>query len=459
MTIAIPSCGHHGAVTAQANGVIISRGHRHDVPPGAYVAFTIAIPSCGHHGAVAAQAYGVRISRSHRHDVPPAADIALTITIPSCGHHGAVTAQAHGVIPSRSHRHDVLPEAYIASTITIPSCGHHCAVAAQAHGVTISRSQWKLLGSPIALYRFLGKLRAVLEVQSREYPERLQILSGIQQSLGFLIGFLIGIHLSGILCFLGAVLVISQGFKGFCRLDIFPGIQQSLGFLIGIQLSGVLRFLGAVFVIFQGFKGFRRLDIFPGIQQSLCGLVVIGGLYHPSPDSNPRGKHHHCRHGGNQPFGQRLFGLWFGLRSRLWRLRLGLGVGLLDFREQALLQFRHGLCPLLCHNRHGLFQGFQGSGGEGCQARQIPANGVLLHSIHGHRGKHSGEGVVNGSRHGVYIRPGAGAAPLGVLLEGTKAAFRHLHGGGAGVDAQILGRPQIQNFHASIRGDHQIVRA
>ena len=85
--------------------------------------------------------------------------------------------------------------------------------------------------------------------------------------------------------------------------------------------------------------------------------------------------------------------------------------------------------PVTSLNSHGFLQGLQSSGGYCRQAGLDPGDGVLIGSVHGVGRQLSGEGVVNCCRHGVYIRPGAGATLLEVLLPGTEAAFGYLHGG------------------------------
>ncbi len=139
----------------------------------------------------------------------------------------------------------------------------------------------------------------------------------------------------------------------------------------------------------------------------------------------------HCRGSGTNRFSRPLrcwlgLGLWF--RFVFWlRLRLR---GLV---KQALFQFLHALGALLGRHCQSLLQGGQGGGGQSVQTRQVPGNSVFLDPIHSGRRELAGEGEINRCGHGIYVRPGAGAAPLGVLLEGTEPTFRHLHGGRAGV--------------------------
>ena len=144
------------------------------------------------------------------------------------------------------------------------------------------------------------------------------------------------------------------------------------------------------------------------------------------------------------------WGLLFRHRFRLHLDRLG---------EQSLFQSLHGLGTILGLHRQSLFQCLPGLRREPVQRREIPGNGVLFQPLHRAGNQRSGEGVVNGGGHGVHIRPGAGAAPLNVLLQRAESAFRHLHGRSPGIETQILGRTQIQNFYASVGQQHQVVRA
>lgn len=73
-------------------------------------------------------------------------------------------------------------------------------------------------------------------------------------------------------------------------------------------------------------------------------------------------------------------------------------------------------------------------------------------------GENPGEGEIDGGGHGVYIRPGTGGPPLGVLFQRRKAALGYLHGGCTGIDVQILGGTQVQNLHAAVGQKHNIVR-
>ncbi len=133
---------------------------------------------------------------------------------------------------------------------------------------------------------------------------------------------------------------------------------------------------------------------------------------------------------------------------------------LTDSRQGKLpIKCRHILGPFFRHDLHRQLQRLQGVSRQGGQLGQIPLYLRPGHPIHRRGRQHAGQGIVHSGGQGVYIRPGAGAAPLGVLLQRTEPTLRHLHAGGAGVEVQILSSPQIQNFHFPVRLKYQVVRA
>ena len=115
--------------------------------------------------------------------------------------------------------------------------------------------------------------------------------------------------------------------------------------------------------------------------------------------------------------------------------------------------------PFIRQQDHGLLHGCQHIPGKHQKLGKVPAQGVCGHPIHGGGGHHTGEGVVQSGGQGVDIGPGAGAAPLGVLLQRAEAAFGYLHGRCAGVDIQVLGSAQIQDLHGAVGLQHQVIGA
>ena len=122
-------------------------------------------------------------------------------------------------------------------------------------------------------------------------------------------------------------------------------------------------------------------------------------------------------------------------------------------------KFRHGPGALIRQDNHCFPNRFPDISRQGRKFRQVPPELVGGHPVHGSGRQDPGEGKVHGRGQSVHIRPGAGAALLGILLQGTEAALGYLHGGCAGIDAQILGSSQIQNFYRAVGQKHQVVRA
>ena len=195
--------------------------------------------------------------------------------------------------------------------------------------------------------------------------------------------------------------------------------------------------------------------------QGLRPFICHGRTPQISPYQRPAQYRHNSRRSDPDQFFRLLLG--FRGRLRLWlrffRFRIFCFRLSYLLSQQSYAQLVHGLQTVFGNHHHSLLQGLPGLGRKLIQCREIPGKRVLVQTVNGIRGQFAGKGVVNRSRHGIDIRPGAGAAPLGVLFQGTEAAFRHLHGGSPGIDAQILGRSQVQNFHASIGQQHDVVRA
>lgn len=68
-----------------------------DIFPVVDIALICVIPPRCNHRSVTAQSNGVILSRCHGRNVRPAADVTLTGVIPSRGNYSPVTAQPHGV--------------------------------------------------------------------------------------------------------------------------------------------------------------------------------------------------------------------------------------------------------------------------------------------------------------------------------------------------------------------------
>ena len=210
------------------------------------------------------------------------------------------------------------------------------------------------------------------------------------------------------------------------------------------------------------------------------GFVIQIGTDDGLPKQSERNQGAHHRRANGQELLTALF--LFGLcrfrlpgkgrfRDRLCRLclrggGLSLGnrflflLGLSHFRDRDTpVQLLHGLGPVLCPQGHGFLQRMDPLGRQSLQPGQIPAEGILLHPLHRCRGHCSGQRIVDRRCQGVNVRPGAGAAPLLILLQRTEAALGYLHTGCPAVQAQILGGPQVQNLHPNLGLQHQVVRA
>ena len=136
----------------------------------------------------------------------------------------------------------------------------------------------------------------------------------------------------------------------------------------------------------------------------------------------------------------------------LGRGGLGRGRRLEGFEER-----RHGLNALLgLHGQAVLYGALERHRRHAQQGEIQP---VPVEAIHGLGRNDAGDAVVEGGGEGVDVRPGAGAAPLHVLLQGAEAGLGHQLGGHAASDGEILGGAEVQQAEGTVGLHHDVVGA